>query len=199
MLIVKKIVLTGGSSGGKTTTIAELRKVFSKEVAFIPEVATIILSSGPFAYKQMSLEEKWQFQKAILVLQKAIEEAFEHLSVHASIAVCECGLLDGAAYVSGGLKTFCRYFNLDEQKVFAQYTTVIHLESIATGAPSIYKRTANNPFRYETLEEAKTNEYALRMVWQKHPNYHFVSCEKGLEGKISYVQKVIEELLASKK
>ena len=188
-----KIVLTGGSCGGRTTIMTELKKVFPDAI-FIPEAATIILSSGPFAYPEMSLEEKWEFQKAILILQEAMEESFEILSLPTTVIVCERGLLDPSAYVPGGVDIFCQHFNLDKQTIFNRYDEVVHLESVATGAPEAYNNITN-PFRHETLEEAREHEYALRAVWQGHPHYHFVSCKNGMEGKIRYVKKLIQKLM----
>lgn len=191
---MQKIVLTGGSCAGKTSVFSNLKKIFPKEIIFIPEAATIIMSSGHFPYKEMPLEEQWQFQEAILLLQESMEKVFAILSTNTPIALCERGILDGVAYVPGGVESFCQHFNLDKVLIFNRYAAVIHLESVATGAPEVYSNLTN-PFRYETLEEAQSHEYALRTVWQEHPHYHFVSCKNGIDGKVAYVKEFVEKLL----
>lgn len=192
---MQRIVLTGGPCAGKTTTLEALKEIFLNEaIVFIPETAGIILSSGIALPPNMSIDKQWQLQKAIIFLQSSMEEAFAFFSSGILLALCERGILDGAAYVPGGVEIFCQRFDLDKSLVFDRYLAVIHLESVATGAPNVYSNI-KNPFRYETLEEAQRREYAIREVWKEHPNYKFVSCKKGIEGKITYVKDFISKLL----
>lgn len=191
---MKKIVLTGGSSGGKSCVIEELKLVFPKKIVFIPEVASIIFSSGPFVFPEMNIDEQWNFQKVVISLQKSMEESFGFLSSF-SLMICERGMLDGAAYMPGGLPVFCGHFNLIPSQVFSRYDTIFHLESIAVGKPDLYQREANNKFRYEDLKQAQQHEHANRVVWQDHPNYKFISCDKGLKEKFRIIYKFVDELL----
>ena len=43
---MKKIVLTGGPSGGKTTALSILKETFGKKIALVQEAATLIYSGG---------------------------------------------------------------------------------------------------------------------------------------------------------
>ena len=43
---MKKIVLTGGPSGGKTTALSILKETFGGKIALVQEAATLIYSGG---------------------------------------------------------------------------------------------------------------------------------------------------------
>lgn len=60
MNAIRKIVITGGPCGGKTTVLNALKKDFNDRAVFVPEVATMLLSGGfPAPEKDLFLSEKW--------------------------------------------------------------------------------------------------------------------------------------------
>ena len=64
----KRIVLTGGPGGGKTTAIDLLRREFSKQIVVVPESATMLFSGGIKRNNEPHLIKS--HQQAIFNLQK---------------------------------------------------------------------------------------------------------------------------------
>ena len=64
----RRIVLTGGPGGGKTTAIDLIRREFSGKIATVPEAATIIFSGG--IERSVNNHVLKTQQKAIFNLQK---------------------------------------------------------------------------------------------------------------------------------
>ena len=99
-----RVVLTGGPCGGKTTALSEIKarlEALGFLVLCIPEAATLLFSGGcPFPYDENS---GFIFQKNLLKLQMAIEEAFSELadaSGRKTMMLFDRGLMDGKAYMS---------------------------------------------------------------------------------------------------
>ena len=67
----KRIVLTGGPGGGKTTAIDLLRREFSNQIVVVPESATMLFSGGIERNDSPSLIKAQQ--QAIYNLQKHLE------------------------------------------------------------------------------------------------------------------------------
>ncbi|MCA9336722.1 AAA family ATPase [Candidatus Saccharibacteria bacterium] len=103
-----RIVLTGGPSGGKTT----LQRAISEQIPeayCAPEIATILLSGGfPAPTERHPWEESWQrnFQLSVAVGQVALENITNHRAQQEGkrLIVYDRGLLDGASYLSGGVR-----------------------------------------------------------------------------------------------
>ena len=67
----KRIVLTGGPGGGKTTAIDLLRREFSKQIVVVPESATMLFGGGIERGNAPHLVKA--HQQAIFSLQKHLE------------------------------------------------------------------------------------------------------------------------------
>ncbi len=180
-----KIAITGGPCAGKSSIISELKKHYGKSVSIVPEVATLLFEEGfppPNPWTQ-----SWQnrLQNAIALRQLLEEEHAQN--TNSKLVFCDRGLLDGAAYLSGGIQEFCETFFIGQKAALKRYTTVIHLESLATMNPSEYKRLAKtNPNRFEDVKTAQTRELATREVWGNHNNLHILS------GNINqYLDKIV--------
>lgn len=196
---MKKIVLTGGPCAGKSTVLAVLQQQFAGQVLVVPEAATMLLSSGfPLPGRDLAWSPEWQtaFQTAIAALQPQLERAYELQAVErgARILICDRGLLDGAAYTPGGLDEFCRRYAVALEEARARYASIFHLESCATGAPEFYG-TAGNEVRMEAIEEAIALEHKTRAAWQGHPEWIFLSCVGGVEGKIRAACQTLRALI----
>jgi predicted ATPase len=199
---MKKIVLTGGPSSGKTTILKTLCEEFGDQITLVPEVATLLLDGGfPIPGKDLPWSEAWQesLQTAVLPVQSSLETAFalKAQSSDCRLLICDRGLLDGAAYTPGGLKEFCERFHVDAAAAHKNYAAVIHLESLATADPTKYGR-AGNEQRFEPLERAKMLEEATRSAWDGHPHHLVIDGRRGIEGKISQVIGIVRFLLAEK-
>lgn len=173
----KMIVITGGPCAGKSTIIDRLKQDFSA-YHFIPEVATMLLESKAYPMPDPWTQE-WQdgFQEKIVTTQLLLEKTTLSLSENKFI-ILDRGVLDGAAYMEGGVKEFCNRFNLTEKEVLDRYHSVIHLESLSTMSPKMYEELLKtNKQRFETLEQAQHRERMTQEAWKNHPKRYIVSNE----------------------
>ena len=198
--MIPKIVLTGGPCGGKSTTISALEAKYGNKVRFVKEAATMLMSSGfPAPGRDLSFSPGWieNFQDAIIGVQVGNEGASEIAASEngASLLVCDRGILDSAAYVTGGLpvleERYLQKYGLNVYDVCDRYDMVIHLESLATANPSLFGK-AGNETRYESLEDAQSLELRTRDAWQAHPNWYFIEGDRGVD----YVVNQVLELIA---
>lgn len=191
---MKKIVLTGGPCGGKTTAQKELAAQFAREgvrVICVPEVATLLLGAG-FSIADFLLEKKTLFQSAILRHQLALEDSIEHLAEHSlsqkTLMICDRGAMDGKAYCTQRQwQSVLEDTGLDESHLLGRYDHIFHLTTTADGAVGDYS-TLTNACRFESVEEAIQTDRKLRIAWQSHRNHHIYSNEQGLAGKIEKIR-----------
>lgn len=200
---MRKIVVTGADRGGKSMVIESVKKEFCGQVIVVPEVATMLLSGGfPIPGKDIQWSPEWQaaFQSCVLPVQVHLEVAYELKAAEegVSLLICDRGRLDGAGFTHGGLSAFCRLYGINAEEAFACYEAIYHLESTAVGDPEDYERdrNANNVVRFRSCQEAVELDYAIRAAWQGHPNWNFVSCIGGLEGKIRAVSQGVRWMIA---
>jgi hypothetical protein len=196
------MVLTGGPCAGKTSCLRAIIEEFGNQVIPMPEVATLLLGSRfpPPGCETITVPaHEWStaFQGAILSLQHEMERAYENLAEKcgARLIVCDRGVLDGAAYWSGGRRAFLDQFGLDVGACFARYQAVVHLESLATARPDDYGR-AGNEIRFEELADAQERERAAREAWQGHPGWVFIPGRHEVGRTISEVFGVVRRLLS---
>lgn len=196
-----KVVLTGGPCAGKSSVVEAISGARHDEIVVVPESATMLFENGfPTPGVQVSSTE-WHrnyaslFQERAYELRLFLEKTFEEIAVRmgAKIIVCDRGILDGAAYVSGGRREFCATFGISAPEALERYDAVIHLESLATGAPELYS-DRNNSFRRETLREAMERELATRAAWADHPRYYMVSTTSSFEEKREIVLSIVDHL-----
>lgn len=210
---METIVVTGGPRGAKSTVMRALRQTFRSQIEVVPEVATGLLrrirKQGffPMPGTDLPWSREWQdiFQELIALMQPRLEQSYALRAEHrgARVLACDRGLLDGAAYTPGGVSEFCRRHGIVLEEALSCYALVIHLESTATGAPEEFLRDLHhsNAARIEAaafedlLKQSQELEYGTRAAWQEHPNWHFISCEGGVAGKIAAAHRIVRGLL----
>jgi len=196
---MNKLVITGGPCAGKTTVLAALREEFGTQLVYVPEAATMLLDSGfPAPGRDLEWSLAWQeaLQSAVLPLQRSLESAYTLVARQnkASLMVCDRGVLDGAAYIEGGLEEFCQRFRVEFGAELHRYSAVIHLESLAVIEPERYGKTGNRN-RFESMEEAQQLDARTRAAWAKHQRHILVGGKRGIEGKIAEVIGVVKALV----
>ncbi len=175
----KRIVLTGGPGGGKTTAIDLLRREFSTQIVVVPESATMLFSGGIERNDSPSLIKAQQ--QAIYNLQKHLEH-IQRTKHPDRLMLCDRGSLDGLAYWPDNPDEFFKYLNTDLNTELAQYDAVIFFETAAKSGQSIH---SNNPVRNESDNQAIILDDKLQAVWSQHPNFNLVKSSE------SFIQKVI--------
>ncbi|MBA6265726.1 MAG: AAA family ATPase [Colwellia sp.] len=189
--IKKRIVLTGGPGGGKTTALDLIRREFSGKIATVPEAATMIFSGG--IERSNNNQVLKAQQTAIFYLQKHLENiqraTFEH-----SIILCDRGSLDGLAYWPDGPDEFFKTMNTNLEDELARYDAVIFFESAAKSGESI---KSNNPIRNESENAAIIIDDKLQAIWSQHPNFNLINSDESFINKVMFgittIQKIIEQ------
>ncbi|MCO4799848.1 MAG: AAA family ATPase [Colwelliaceae bacterium] len=189
--IKKRIVLTGGPGGGKTTALDLIRREFSGKIASVPEAATMIFSGG--IERSSDIQVLKAQQTAIYHLQKNLED-IQRATHPECLILCDRGSLDGLAYWPGEQSDFFQKMNTSIEEEFARYDAVIFFETAAKSGESI---KSNNPIRNESEQAAIELDQKLQNVWSKHPNYNLVSSSESFIKKVMFgimtVENVIEQ------
>ncbi|MEW6990927.1 AAA family ATPase [Colwelliaceae bacterium 6441] len=187
--IKKRIVLTGGPGGGKTTALDLIRREFSGKIASVPEAATMIFSGGiersidPVVLKAQ--------QTAIFNLQKHLED-IQRATHPECLILCDRGSLDGLAYWPGEPQDFFDTMKTSIEEEFARYDAVIFFETAAKSGESI---KSNNPIRNESEQAAIELDKKLQKIWSNHPNFNLISSSESFIKKVMFGIMTIENVI----
>jgi predicted ATPase len=185
----KRIVLTGGPGGGKTTALDLIRRELSGKIASVPEAATMIFSGGiDRAENEIVLKAQ---QTAIFNLQKNLED-IQRVSHPECLILCDRGSLDGLAYWPGEPEEFFAEMNTSIEEEFARYDAVIFFETAAKSGESI---KSNNPIRNESDKAAISLDDKLQKIWSKHPKYNLFSSSDSFINKVMFGIMTIENVI----
>jgi predicted ATPase len=181
----RRVVLTGGPGGGKTTVLDLIEGTRCEHVRVLPEVATILFGGGfPRSPEPAVIEAA---QRSIFYVQRELETAA--LAAGPAVLLCDRGTIDGLAYSTspmGLLESVGTSFD-DE---LARYDVVIHLH---TPTEALGYNNRANPLRTETAEEACALDARIAEVWAGHPRRFFVDATADFGVK---ARRVIELLRA---
>jgi len=167
----KRIVLTGGPGGGKTTLIRELAEdpTWRGRFLALPEAIFVAGRVG------ISTREQ-RFQRLMVETQRALEDALTRTLERDDprIVLCHRGTLDPLAYwLDRGwpADAFFAFTKTDRAEHYRRYAAVIHLVTAADGAETYYRRWPET-HRPESVEQAVRLDQLLREVWGDNPNYY---------------------------
>jgi predicted ATPase len=191
--IKKRIVLTGGPGGGKTTALDLIRREFDGKIATVPEAATMIFSGG-IARSSDNRVLKTQ-QTAIYHLQKHLED-IQRATYPNSIILCDRGSLDGLAYWPSSYDDYFQTMKTTIEEEFARYDAVIFFETAAKSGESI---KSNNPIRNESEQAAIVLDDKLQQVWSQHPNFNLVNSAESFIKKVMFGINTVQDVIASYK
>jgi len=185
----KRIVLTGGPGGGKTTALDLFRREFEGKVAAVPESATMIFSGG--IERSNSREVLLAQQKAIFDLQKHLED-IQRAANPKSLILCDRGTLDGLAYWPNSDEDFFATMGTTLEYELSRYDAVIFFETAAKSGLGI---RSNNPIRNESEQKAIELDDALQSVWSQHPNFNLINSSESFIRKIMFGIMTIENVI----
>ena len=186
---MKKIVLTGGPGGGKTTALDIFRREFRDGLVIVPEAATILFENG--LKRGGEVEDLKRIQLGVYHLQKSLEAVFER-SNPGSCLLCDRGTLDSIAYWPEDREAFFKEVNSSFQQELERYDAVIFFETAAASGDSI---SSNNPQRTETAKQAIELDKKLQAIWSQHPNYHFIPSGNSFVSKVQKGLSTIENVV----
>ena len=200
MKSIRKIVLTGGPAGGKTTLTSHLVKELSSigyRVLIAPEAATELISGfgiKPFGNCLSMFDFQYFVVSSQLHKEKLAMEAAELVPEDKVLIICDRGVMDDKAYVSQEeFKQVLARFNLTEKEVLDSYEAVIHLVSSSKGAEFAY--SYDNAARYETLEQAREKEDATLRCWSSHKHRVVIGNSYNFENKIRKAMNEVYRIL----
>lgn len=191
--IKKRIVLTGGPGGGKTTALDLIRRELSGKIASVPEAATMIFSGG---INRSTNDDVLKAQQvAIFNLQKHLED-IQRAANPECLILCDRGSLDGLAYWPDNQADFFEQMNTSIEEEFARYDAVIFFETAAKSGESI---RSNNPVRNESENAAITIDNKLQKIWSKHPNFNLVGSSESFIKKVMFGIMTVENVIGQYK
>lgn len=200
--VVKKIVLTGGPSSGKSSSLEFIHKHLTNlgyVVLIVNESATELINSGikPFGENKLKMVD---FQDVILRYQLFKENLIEDTAINFMdkdiVILYDRGVMDNKAYINDyEFECLLKKYNLKEFDLINRYDLVIHLE---TGAKSKYYVTKNNKARYESISEAIELDNRTYKAWINHNNLYKVKCNDDFKEKQREIIIICDEFLNKK-
>ena len=188
---LKKIVLTGGPCGGKSTVQSMLSDVFANnnwKVFRVPETATVLLSGG-VSFAEMSPEQAFQFQRDLLLTMLQMEQTYFNLARteveqrgRNALVICDRGAMDASAYIPRDewLRLLQEVGKTEVQLRDERYDYVVHLVSAARGAAEFYDGPRSNHVRSEGVEAACALDVRCQQAWIGHPYMDIIDNESSL-------------------
>lgn len=196
--MIKKIVLTGGPSSGKTKVLEKIQEVYKErgvKVIVVDETATYLINNDIkcFGDNKMDLLD---FQEIVMRMQLAKEEVFTVVAEKEKnkdvIIVYDRGTIDNNAYINNEefLEVLRRVGSISYGDLINSYDLVIFLK----GAESFYT-LENNRARSETASESMALGNKTLNVWLGHKNIHIVNPKDTIEEKQDEVIRIIDEFI----
>ena len=185
---MKKIVLTGGPSGGKTTALSILKETFGNRIALVQEAATLVYSGG-FPRTDNRPVHIEHAQNIIFYTVHQLEQLAERTS-DAAVMVCDRGSIDGAVYWPYGPENFFTAMGTTLEAELARYDAVIHLSP--PPQKDFYQATN---VRTENLQQAFEIDNKILKIWEKHPNRLVIAREKHYFEKAEIIKNFVEKML----
>ncbi len=179
-MAMRRIVVTGGPGGGKTTLWRELVNTHGSRVAAVPEVATLMFQNV-FPQVQSALE-RHAVQRAIYQVQCSLEEVHAGRLDTGQVLLCDRGTPDGGGYWPEGPEAFFDAMQTEWRVELARYDAVLFLETAAAQGLSIDE---GNEVRTEDLETAVAIDRRLFDVWSRHPQFVHVASDLDFAAKIA--------------
>jgi len=193
-----EVVLTGGPSGGKSSSLAYLTDKLNERgvrVLAIPEIPTFVVLGGISDMGAIAAaEDRSTFlaiEEQFLVMQQAVRHSYRRLAEafapQSVVILADRADMDVMSYVGAEhFNVLLRKHDLTLHDVRDSYDAVIHLVSAAKGAAEFYTK-ANNQARRETAEEAVDADDRTLQAWVGHPHLWIIDNSTDFDGKLRRV------------
>ena len=186
---MKRIVLTGGPCGGKTTALPILKEYFSGKglkVVCLSETAEELLKEGkkPFGDTAFSFHRE--------LIERQLEKEEKNLG---NLQICDRGCFDIRAYISEDMfHEIIRSFGYKTETLMRRYDGIFHLTTAAIGAEYAYT-TENDDVRYESSEQAAELDGRSLVAWEGHSRHIVLDNSTDFEGKITRLENEISRII----
>lgn len=184
----KKIVLTGGPGGGKSTAADLFMRELDQKIVVVPEAASLVYSGG--FPRSPNLEATKAAQRAIYHVQKNLEDVWEILNPYPTL-LCDRGTVDGAAYWPTDGLDFFSDVGTTFQNELDRYDAVLFFETAAKGGHLI---ESGNSVRNESLIEAIELDSKLQKIWGHHPHFILIKNENSFFEKLTKAISLLKSL-----
>lgn len=186
----RRIAVTGGPGGGKSTVWRVLTAAQGDRVLAVPEVATLLFRH---VFPQVeSAPERCAVQRAIFRVQEELEQFYLARAQADQVLLCDRGSCDGAGYWPDGFDAFFSAMGTSWERELARYDAVLFLETAAVGGYAIHE---GNETRSESLAEAVAVDARLRRVWERHACFVHIPHAADFAEKLARAQQALAALL----
>ena len=186
----RKLAITGGPSGGKTTLIENLQRDLGHQIAVAPEAASILYRGG--FPRRKGINRQKHIQRAIYYTQLELEALMED-EYPEKLLICDRGSLDSLAYWPEDGTSFFDTIHSDLAKEISRYDWVLHLDT----APEAHY-DSENPIRTESYAEAQRLNEKILKAWEPHPQRLIIHHHSDFFSKMSLCMTIIRLLLQNK-
>ena len=190
--MAKRVAISGGPGGGKSTVAGAVTREFGGHVVVVPAVATHRL--GDFFPARRGADDRRALQRAIYHVQVNLEAVFRARADEATVLVFDRGVVDGAAYWPDGSEAFFEHVSCDLSAARESYDAVLFLESAAQGGLAI---GSDNTTRTEQQSEAARLDSLLYELWSPHPGFRFVAHTPTFEAKVQSALSALRGIIAA--
>ena len=164
---IRKIVLTGGPCGGKSTGLEYIRREYEKKgwrVLAVDECATEVIKSGIAPGKSNT---NFDFELPIVQLQKAKEEIFEQaarqLPDEKVLIIYDRGFLDMKTYCSDlEFEQICQAVKMSEEEMKHRYDGIFTSPPL----PKAQKSTIRLPTMRPDIRILRRPEKQMMPFWK---------------------------------
>jgi len=192
--MIRRIVVTGAASSGKSTVVGMMEKLLEAEnirTIIVPETATGLLRMG------LDAKDSYNFQKMVLKQQLINEEIAELLvkenpDERDTVILCDRGVADGMYYLDRrfSFEEMLGEVGLTVSDIEARYDREILLAPFVKSAADLQN---NNEYRQETsVEEIAAQERAFRVIY---PNAAVIGATSTMGEKAELVKEEVLKTL----
>lgn len=181
----KRIVFTGGPSGGKTSIIDIAQRKYGHKVFTVAEAASVLYGGG-FPRKPGDFAMR-HIQRAIYFTVRELEDMA--IEEDAKLFLCDRGTLDSMAYwPKDSSESFLESVGSTMEKEIARYDVVIHLRPPKKA--DVYKLSGT---RIEDHKAALELDKKTEQAWAAHPKRFIIEDEPDFLLKVEKAMKIIEK------
>ncbi|UYL10351.1 ATP-binding protein [Bdellovibrio sp. SKB1291214] len=188
---IKKIVLTGAPSSGKSSALAAIEALNLPHLALVPESAVVLLKGGFPAPAHDDLEQVRFFQNSILTVQENLELICTRRNPKATHMILDRAKLDGAAFWPPGIEDYLKNFPVKVDEELAKYDHVLFLEM-----PKKEFFGGVHQSRFHNFEQSLESQRRLEIVWGGHPSFTRIDAHADFSIKIQSIMDTLKKLNA---